>query len=215
MAVIPNSNLPPQSQPWGRSVDARIADLQRLAERNSLDSDNNLKQLASSVQLLSSQVTDVTESLALLGEIGKSTSSTSGGFSRTTNGTTNDLVNVPTITLSLAVPSRVLVTGSVRVTGHSGASSINPELQAIVSWATNYSPATAIATCLYYNRIIPPAGQVVQGSASVSSSEVISVAAGTLTISPLQGTIVLNGGGGGSAIIQASPITISAIVLPE
>lgn len=215
MAVIPTSYLPPESQPWGRSVDERIGNLETLVGRMSQETNNTLLQLGSSVQLLSLQVADVQESVQRLGELAKSTSATTNGFSRVTNGSTTNLGAMPSITLNLDRASRVLVTGSARILGDAGNSSTTPLLQAILSWQTNYAPSAVLCGCSYLNQIIPPSGQIVRGNASISSSEVISVPAGTLTISPLQAFIELNGGGGGNAIIQASPITISAIVLPQ
>lgn len=53
MTTIPNSNLPPQSQPWGRSVDQRIVDLQLAVDRIMRDSATNFKQISANVQLVS------------------------------------------------------------------------------------------------------------------------------------------------------------------
>lgn len=55
--IVPDSYLPPESQPWGRSVDQRIASLESVAALNAQNVDNNLKQLAASVNLLANQVT--------------------------------------------------------------------------------------------------------------------------------------------------------------
>ena len=55
--IVPDSYLPPESQPWGRSVDQRIASLEAVAALNAQNVDNNLKQLAASVNLLANQVT--------------------------------------------------------------------------------------------------------------------------------------------------------------
>lgn len=56
MATKPQSNLPPQSQPWARSIEQSIADLERGTSINGQNSNNNLRQLNSSVQLLSQSI---------------------------------------------------------------------------------------------------------------------------------------------------------------
>lgn len=55
MTTNPQSYLAPQSQPWGRFVDKSLADITETTRLNTLNTSNNLKQLNSSVNLLSNQ----------------------------------------------------------------------------------------------------------------------------------------------------------------
>lgn len=55
MVSKPQSYLAPQSQPWGRFVEQSLADLEKGVSINGQNSNNNLRQLNSSVQLLSEQ----------------------------------------------------------------------------------------------------------------------------------------------------------------
>ena len=97
--TVPDSLLPPESQPWGRSVDQRLTSLEFAAKLNNPSVDNNLKQLAASVNLLSNQVLQLSSSIIDLGQLGKSNSVTSGGFSKTTNGTTSNLSAMPSLSI--------------------------------------------------------------------------------------------------------------------
>lgn len=54
MAVVPTSYLPPESQPWGRSVDQRIAGNASSIAQAAQDASNAQRQLESSIQRLSS-----------------------------------------------------------------------------------------------------------------------------------------------------------------
>lgn len=51
--VYPKSNLSPESQPWGRSVEDRLIALESGLSRSLADLNSTLKQLSSSVQLVS------------------------------------------------------------------------------------------------------------------------------------------------------------------
>ena len=57
MATIPQANLSPKSQPWGRYVDKQLHDLTTTSRISRLNIDNNLMQLNSSVDLLGRQQT--------------------------------------------------------------------------------------------------------------------------------------------------------------
>lgn len=59
MTVRPRSELPPPSQPWGRSVDERISSLERSVTLSNVNLANTILQLNSSVQLLSEQVSNL------------------------------------------------------------------------------------------------------------------------------------------------------------
>lgn len=56
MPTKPQSNLPPQAQPWGRYVEESLANLERGTSINGQNSNNNLRQLNSSIQLMAEQV---------------------------------------------------------------------------------------------------------------------------------------------------------------
>lgn len=55
MTKAPQSNLPPQAQPWGRYIEKELADLQLKNGIVGQDSNNTLTQLNSSIELLSQQ----------------------------------------------------------------------------------------------------------------------------------------------------------------
>lgn len=55
MPTKPQSYLPPQAQPWGRYVEESLATLERGNSINGQNSNNNLRQLTASVNLLSQQ----------------------------------------------------------------------------------------------------------------------------------------------------------------
>lgn len=66
MTTNPQSYLAPQSQPWGRFVDKTLADISETTRINTLNTNNNLKQLNSSVNLLSNQQVVLTANQASL-----------------------------------------------------------------------------------------------------------------------------------------------------
>lgn len=215
MPVNPRPDLPPQSQPWGRSVEDRLAALERREQLTAQDTNNTLTQLNSSVQLLSQQVSDVQTSVSKLELLGSTTAATTNGFSRITAGTSSFLAQTPSISLTIDRPARVLVTGSTRVIGDAGNPNSNVQMEVVVSWSTNYDPFLAICSNVFSQQVIPGSNfSIYRAGSALSASDVINVPAGTLTISPLQAEMTLNGGGGSNMILQASPITISAVVLP-
>lgn len=63
MAIItpPESNLPPESMQWGRSVDQNIINLDNNAARNFANIDNQLQQLNAAMELLNKQTLKATE----------------------------------------------------------------------------------------------------------------------------------------------------------
>lgn len=56
MSAIPKRNLPPDAEQWGRSVDARIERIEKVAERAQQDTDNAQSSINSTVNKLSEQV---------------------------------------------------------------------------------------------------------------------------------------------------------------
>jgi hypothetical protein len=66
MAKAPQSNLPPQAQPWGRYIEGQLAKLSLDAGLVGQDSNNTLAQLNSSIQLLSRQQSDLASQQATL-----------------------------------------------------------------------------------------------------------------------------------------------------
>ena len=54
--VIPPANLPPEAQPWGRTVQQLATDLQTQVVLNHQTADNNNKQLTSTINTLSDQI---------------------------------------------------------------------------------------------------------------------------------------------------------------
>ncbi len=54
--IIPPANLPPEAQPWGRTVQQLATDLQTQVVLNLQAADNNNKQLTSTINTLSDQI---------------------------------------------------------------------------------------------------------------------------------------------------------------
>ena len=57
--VVPKRNLSPEAEPWGRSVDDAITQLQRDVVKNAQDNSNAFAGIASSMQALSKQIADI------------------------------------------------------------------------------------------------------------------------------------------------------------
>jgi hypothetical protein len=55
MTVYPQSYLPPKSQPWGRSIESELINNREALRLNNLNTENNLKQLNSNIELVSRQ----------------------------------------------------------------------------------------------------------------------------------------------------------------
>lgn len=60
-AVVPRRNLPANAEPWGRSVDDRLASVQTTLTRQQQDTSNSLSALNSTVTGLGEQVATVSE----------------------------------------------------------------------------------------------------------------------------------------------------------
>jgi hypothetical protein len=76
MPVIPASNLPPQSAPWGRSVDNRLQQAEFENAKSFQDIENSFKQLTSTVKQLQAQVTVLS---GVVNALYSSNAQTSGG----------------------------------------------------------------------------------------------------------------------------------------
>lgn len=115
MATKPQSNLPPQAQPWGRYVEESLATLERGNSINGQNSNNNLRQLNSSVQLLSQQQQDLqaqqTELQAQQDYLATFTSYTTSDPSGVTGTSLNNTYALRTLDLSftLSRDSKVLI----------------------------------------------------------------------------------------------------------
>lgn len=215
MTTYHRNYLSPESQPWARDVEDRLLSIEQANALTAQETNNTLLQLNSSVQLLSQQVVEIQTSVDKLALIGLSTASTTNGFSRITNGTTSDLPNTPSLTINLTRSARVLVTGSAIFQGDAGDPTSNVNLAGNIGWRTNYD-ALVICQNLFNHQVVPSANfSIYRASGSTSASQVITVPAGTLDIYPTFASITLAGGGGGNMIMQASPITLSAVVLPD
>lgn len=64
--VIPPINLPPEAQPWGRTVQQLAQDVKAQVDINKLDTDNNQKQLTSSVNVLTENINTINDTLTYL-----------------------------------------------------------------------------------------------------------------------------------------------------
>lgn len=60
MASVPQSYLPPASQPWGRAIETNIATVERDMRINTSNTDNALRGITANVNLLSQQQVDLT-----------------------------------------------------------------------------------------------------------------------------------------------------------
>lgn len=61
MPVVPQSKLPPDSQPWARYVDDSVSSLDRSVQKVSLDTNASLKSVNGALKRLGQQVQDLTE----------------------------------------------------------------------------------------------------------------------------------------------------------
>ena len=220
MDVTPSSNLPAISQPWGRWVDKNVVNLSVDAARLRLDSLNQNKQLNSSFGLLSGQVAtlssqqaelataqaELTAQQALLAQI--RTYSATGGESSRSGAGTAVFVNVPTLSFTVDRDMRVLVTvtcpwvGQVQYVGQ-------VTLVAHVDGA-EIGNSTDTSTGAYGTT-----GQTTPASGTTLVTRSIVVAAGAHTLSLAAASdIRLTGGGGGgyTAGMYASPVTLTAAV---
>lgn len=64
--VIPPINLPPEAQPWGRTIQQLAQDVKAQVDINKLDTDNNQKQLTSSVNVLTENINTINDTLTYL-----------------------------------------------------------------------------------------------------------------------------------------------------
>lgn len=60
MVSVPQSYLPPASQPWGRAIETNLSAVERDARINSLNTDNALRGISANVNLLTQQQNDLT-----------------------------------------------------------------------------------------------------------------------------------------------------------
>lgn len=141
MTTIPQSYLPPDSQPWGRSVDQRIADNSSAISRAALDANNAQTQLQSSIQRLSSfySVAEAISTSNTVGEPGTPSVYTQESFSSSID---------PDVTITTNT-GRVLVTvsavGELNVPGTGQARAyLQPECVG-VDTLTNTSPGLLVA----------------------------------------------------------------------
>lgn len=61
MPVVPQSKLPPDSQPWARYVDDSVSSLDRSVQKVSLDTNASLKSVNGALKRLGQQVQDLTD----------------------------------------------------------------------------------------------------------------------------------------------------------
>jgi hypothetical protein len=61
MAVVPNNNLPPESQPWARDRDAVISQLQYDSNKAAQDNANAFKGLNNTLTAISKQLADLSQ----------------------------------------------------------------------------------------------------------------------------------------------------------
>jgi hypothetical protein len=108
MAKAPQSNLPPQAQPWGRYIEGQLAKLSLDAGIVGQDSNNTLAQLNSSIQLLSRQQSVLASQQAYL-ETFKTTSVSNPSTAST--GTVGTFVTLRTVSMNVVLtrPSDVLI----------------------------------------------------------------------------------------------------------
>jgi hypothetical protein len=213
MTQYPNSFLQSESQPWGRSVEQRLADLERQDRLVAQESGNNFAQINSSITLLSQQVQSIVKSTDGVDLLLQSKGAlSSGGFSRASNGTTNSPGSLPSLTIVLAKPARVILTTSAIVQCNANQSSINTDFAAYMDWTASNNPTFPRYGVSYVGRLTPSPFTNLFNTASVSSSQVITFNSGTYTFAPITGRLELNGHVG--AVLQATEISLHALVLP-
>jgi len=194
MPQYPKSLLQSESQPWGRSVEQRLADLERQDRLVAQESGNNFAQVNSSTTLLSEQV-------GLLSQM-RIYSQTSGSAFQTGPGTVN-YTSPASVTFTVDRPMQVLLQLIVPI-----AYVVNggDEVQAFVTYSL--TGPNASGTVQYLFRTGTPGGEngANQGLAVARGL----VGAGTHTFSrqsASSATLLLSGGASGIHFVSGSAIT--------
>ena len=112
MTVYPQSYLTPKSQPWGRSVDKRLHDIEDSVRLNALNTNNNLKQLNSSVDLLGRQQSELEAQQDYLATFTSYISSDPSGVTGTSLNNTFSLRQLD-LSFTLSRDSKVLIESTV------------------------------------------------------------------------------------------------------
>jgi hypothetical protein len=130
MTVYPQSYLTPKSQPWGRAVDKRLHDVDASVRLNALNTNNNLKQLNSSVDLLGRQQSELEAQQAYLATFKTYVSTSPGTSSTSTTGSDIVLKNFNN-TFTLTRTSALQIVLSAEIYGNAYANA-NPSPMYIV-----------------------------------------------------------------------------------
>jgi hypothetical protein len=199
MTQHPNSFLQPESQPWSRSIEQRLNDLENNDRLNRQESNNNLSQINSSNTLISGQV-------SLLSQM-RIYSQTSGSAFQTAAGTVN-YTNPASVTFTVDRPMQVLLQLIVPI-----AYVVNggDEVQAFVTYSLTGPGASGTVSYLF--RTGTPGGEngANQGLAVARGL----VGAGTHTFArqnASSATLLLSGGSPGIHFVSGSAITAIATV---
>lgn len=97
MAVVPPSNLPPESQPWGREVDAAVRQLQFESVQNAQSTSNALAGINNTLTAMSKQISDIAAATAAASSAAAAAAAAAG----TANAAIADLAARVSVTTSL------------------------------------------------------------------------------------------------------------------
>lgn len=196
MPVIPTRNLPPDAEPWGRSVDTRLGDMERAVNKIGQDTQNTLSGINGTLTKLGEQVAEIAAAAsaanaaavqaataaaaatAAVNDLAARISTTASIASFNTGTLPNDSLDHlygPTIPITIDVP-----TGKLIVTVGCGQATVNAGSGAAIAEATftipgyvNYYDVSA----RMYN-----ADSVYLAGSSLVVSQAFTVAPGTYTI---------------------------------
>jgi len=205
----PNSFLQSESQPWGRSIEQRLADLERQDRLVAQESGNNFAQINSSITLLSAQISNIQASISGVQLLGKTTAAQTPSFSLFGNGTSNNLANSPSLSINLEKPARIVLSSSIPISTATGFNVASPSSEAVFSWRTNI-PSSALFTTEFFE--LASGTTSFRKSLTLASSQFFLAPAGTFSVAPQSSLLRLNGGVG--SFITAGSVTLSALVLP-
>jgi hypothetical protein len=223
MAVVPNNNLPPESQPWARDRDAAIAQLQYDAVKASQDMTNAFLGVNNALESIGKQVEQIAQATAAA----TAAANAAAAAAAAANGAVADLAARVTVS-STAPPfnTGVIPTGGAITwyTANQAALSVNvPTGKMLVTVScgeVSLSGGGGMGGVLSY--AVPSAGIAVGGpegrlytsnaalGASIALSRVVNVTPGVHTIQGVPGAYSFVGGS--SANLLTIVLTVQVIV---
>jgi hypothetical protein len=206
----PNSFLQSESQPWGRSVEQRLADLERGDQLVAQESGNNFAQINSSITLLSQQITAVQNSIVGLELLGKATAAQKPTFTLAQSGlnTITDLTKSPSLFIDLPQPARILLSANMEIDYQTNSVG-TPLVLSVLTWQTSVSGSATLDARFSDSGSGTTA---ISGILSLSASALYSAPAGLFSAVPQLCSLTMRAGA--TPFFDVGPIVLSAIVLP-